>query len=622
MMSMAVAGDFSPEVDWNSECSQPVNSLPATFLTRIDKRSTTRSTRPDNSRQPRKSTRNTRGKASLISDDNSDMDSDIIANSLSSLKCLQYLVNANNFDTSEKPPVVQKEKNEKIQTNETIMTNLALLKNKLLPVTRRQMETQQNAVNSTGALSNMYRARDQEPMNVEICETSRLGRVSTSRGVKNEVSNCERNYEPSCAFNGTPEIRVTRSMINKEVTHRVVNCDERSPAVSTLQPQTTPKDSKTGSNRLTAQVLFDSPLLNHNQVRKVKAASRIESRSPLIRTSSRFCNVVNNTPNINDDLDDMNDSIPDEDFIVASMMVPEDNDEEAATRAKNEANLASDLTQYGFGQYQQNSTNFISNESNRNRSTFPPSKEHRSSRGSDSNSSVRCTKMSNPTAINGSRSVPINVASNFNRQRSDGNSQNNTSTSGVSNQSSVLSNVPTSSKNSSAERNGTVSSQFTCSVDSLFMSKSQPIVDDDFDSDDADFLNIEIESDDSFSQAIAEMPVMEDSGEALTVLAPSSIQNQRQTKEPAAVRQKVTKLNPDTNLTYASDRSTPICKTKPGGTETPKSLSKTTFKRCQSFQQETSTKDIQTGSQMKQQIELKRQQALERLKQRQRGRGR
>ena len=584
-----------------------------------------RSTRGPIGRAARKSSRNRGSKSSSFEDNNNAIDD--IGSSVNSLKCLQYLVSASG--NLEQPtlnkPSIQVEKSEKSQQNETIVTNLALLKSKLLPVTRRQTLTQ----NTDSSTRNSIETSSVTQCS-NVCETSNGNGIlvsTSSRHVDQRVD------EVASCFSSVSEARMTRSRIALNSTKLETSefCNP-SPNVNKYQLQTTPKVSKTGPNHVQAQVLFNSPVIgNNNSLGSLtRKSSRIEqrSRSPLVSTSGRFNNLVsspkmklNNIIN-NDSLDDMNDSIADEDFILASQIAV-DCEQSSVLTSKNIGRPISSTSvpKYELERNQSNPITIGNIEQSQDRipnsSTF---NQQLCSR----NNSAQPLKTSNEFSSNSTRILPTchQSESVLNIKRPDI-SNDSSSKSGFLNQM----NVQSKPAKSSNELKTSESTQFTSSVDSLFMSKSQPLADDDFDSDDDMYLNIDIESDDSFSQALAELPV-ETTADESTVLASSSLQNCKSVAKPTVLQHAPTVEssgnNDVTKLTTSEipNRSTPISKTRLGRSETPKSSNSSKFKRCQSFQQETSTEDVQTGTQMKQQIELKRQQALERLKQRRKCTGR
>ena len=135
----------------------------------------------------------------------------------------------------------------------------------------------------------------------------------------------------------------------------------------------------------------------------------------------------------------------------------------------------------------------------------------------------------------------------------------------------------------------TITSEMNESIDSLFMSKSQPISNDEgFDSNDEDFFNIDIESDDSFAKAACEMPLDNT----------NTLFNQSKTSYSRSQTPKRVESKPQ----FKRD-STP-------GTNNIKS-----FKRCASFQSVSKSSGVSSSS-LQNQIETKRQKALEKLQQR------
>ena len=152
------------------------------------------------------------------------------------------------------------------------------------------------------------------------------------------------------------------------------------------------------------------------------------------------------------------------------------------------------------------------------------------------------------------------------------------------------------------------------SLDSLFVSKSQPIsTDEGFDSNDDDFLNLEIQSDDSFAQAVQDFAFDEDKTVTtklyqLERAKTSAVVNQK-AAEPSVGTELLNSKSQHVNQSSLLIRETNLISAKPKSTP----RKSNTFKRCASFQEDFKRHQEPLKSNILSQIELKRLKALEKL---------
>ena len=509
-------GEFSPEVDWNIDCSQPVDSLPASFLTRIERRNggvSLHAAQRSTSRGRRGVSKRPKGSYKSVAESSVKASAEINVND-DLQQILHIQCSANLPEKRGKANHLGSKPNLGSQ-----LTSLDSLE-KLLPL--RKSARIDTATRLVERITNS--CSDQETLQTKAFDR----RLVESSQVPNSIFST-----PNENIRSTPKL--------------IKLGDQKRPRVNRPHART--------------------PLLNRHEFENIDSQIVSRTKSPIANFASKLLNS-NACDSDADSKSDFNSSILDDDLIVASQMILEEDE-----------TSCSELVPQKI-----------------------PDTSWRSKSGQQASAPVSkltiCTSSSNVERANCIMNSKKCVSNRQFEVRSGLDVQTNDQSKG--------------------NKESQFSSAINDSLDSLFMSKSQPLsTDEGFDSDDEDFFNIEIESDDSFANAVADFDFEINSDPKSDYKKGDFVPSISNNSKSAHIRSDSNNMGsatetqkPPSKFTFKpnsqSNRSEKVSvKSTPG-----KSRS---FKRCSSFQQESSSSISSKSSSIQSQIELKRRQALEKL---------